>query len=98
MTIREGRRFSIFRSAGDEEKTRASSQARRDGEGGHMSCTSGRIVSTPGAKEPFKAVMTGGDGRTFEIAFATMAEAEVFVRRNTPKPATRSTTYDHDPD
>jgi len=42
--------------------------------------------------------MTREDGGTFEVSFATMGEAEAFIRRNTPAPAARSTTYDHDPD
>jgi len=42
--------------------------------------------------------MTREDGDTFEVSFATMGEAEAFIRRNTPAPAARSTTYDHDPD
>jgi hypothetical protein len=61
-----------------------------------MSCTSGRIVSTPGAETPFKAVMTREDGATFEIHFASMGEAETFIRRNTPSPPSRSTIYDRD--
>ena len=69
----------------------------RDDEGGHMSCTSGRIVCSPGPGLPFTAVMTREDGGTFEVGFVTMGEAEAFVRRNTPSPAARSTTYDHDP-
>ena len=60
-----------------------------------MSCRSGRIVSRPGAGMPFTAVMTREDGTTFEVDFATMSGAEAFVRRNTPAPSARSTTYDH---
>ena len=69
----------------------------RDGEGGHMSCTSGRIVFSAGTGMPFTAVMTREYGDTFELSFATMGEAEAFIRRNTPSPAARSKTYDHDP-
>jgi len=39
---------------------------------------------------PFTAVMTREDGGTFEVSFATMGEAEAFIRRNTPAPAARS--------
>ena len=66
--------------------------AKGDDEGGHMSCTSGRIVCSPSTGMPFTAVMTREDGGTFEVSFATMGEAEAFVRRNTPAPAARSTT------
>lgn len=93
----KGRGFSIFRSAGEEAEMRESEEPQRDYEGGHMSCTAGRIVSTPGAKMPFKAVMTREDGTTFEVGFATMGEGEAFIRRNTPSPPARSTIYDRDP-
>jgi hypothetical protein len=93
----KGRGFSIFRSAGEEVEMRQHDALQRDEEGGHMSCTSGRIVFSPSAGMPFTAVMTREGGGTFEASFATMGEAEAFVRRNTPSPATRSTTYDHDP-
>lgn len=91
----KGRGFSIFRSAGEEAEMRKGEEPQREGEGGHMSCTSGRIVSSPADEMSFKAVMTRADGSTFEVAFGTMAEAEAFIRRNTPRPADRSTTYDH---
>lgn len=94
---KKGRGFSIFRSAEEEAEMRVCNEPQRTNEGGHMSCMGGRIVSTPGAGVPFMAVMTREDGSTFEVAFATMGEAEAFVRRNTPSPAARSTTYDHDP-
>lgn len=93
----KGRGFSIFRSAGEEAEMRQHDALQRDDEGGHMSCTSGRIVCSPGTGMPFTAVMMRDDGGTFEVGFVTMAEAEAFVRRNTPSPAARSTTYDHDP-
>jgi hypothetical protein len=88
--------FSIFRSAGEEAEMKERDERQQEGEGGHMSCTSGRVVSSPGAKLPFKAVMTRADGDTFEVSFATSREAEAFVCRNTPCPPARSTTYDRD--
>ena len=94
----KGRGFSIFSSAGEEAEKRQSDHRHHGNEGGHMSCTSGRIISTPGVGMPFMVVMTRDDGSTFEVAFATMGQAEAFIRRNTPSPAERSTTYDHDPD
>jgi hypothetical protein len=93
---KKGRGFSIFRSASEETKIR--DEAQRENEGGHMSCTTGRIVSRPDAQKPFVAVMTREDGSTFEVTFAIMGEAEAFVRRNTPRPAERSTTYDQNSD
>ena len=91
----KGRGYSIFRSAAEEAAIKTGDTLRRDDEGGHMSCRSGRIVSRPGAGMPFTAVMTREDGTTFEVDFATMSGAEAFVRRNTPAPSARSTTYDH---
>jgi hypothetical protein len=35
-------------------------------------------------------------GEKSEHLFATMREAEAFIRRNTPRPPERSTTYDHE--
>lgn len=90
----KGRNFSIFRSAGEEAEISASNARQREDEGGHMSCTAGRVVSMLGAEIPFKAVMTREDGTTFEVSFSTMGEAEAFIRRNTPSPPARSTTYD----
>jgi hypothetical protein len=86
--------FSIFRSAAEEAEMKSDEQS-RESEGGHMSCTSGRIVSVPNADKPFKVIMSREDGETSEHAFGTMREAEAFVRRNTPRPPERSTTYDH---
>lgn len=94
----KGRGYSIFRSAGEEDEMRQRFALPRNDEGGHMSCTSGRIIRSPGAGLPFTAVMTREDGGTFEATFATMGEAEAFVRRNTPSPRVRSTTYDHNSD
>ena len=90
------RSFSIFRSAGEMADMRKGDTRRRADAGGHMSCTSGRIVSSPGTGLPFTAIMTREDGSSFEVAFATMGDAEAFIRRNTPSPSKRSTTYDHD--
>lgn len=88
--------FSIFPSAQEEVDSKTRKVDREEEEGGHMSCTAGRIVSTPGEAQPFKAIMSREDGETFERAFGSMEDAEAFVRRNTPRPQARSTTYDHD--
>ena len=91
------RSFSAFRSAAEEAVTSSQAQA-WDNEGGHMSSTAGRIVGTPDAALPYKAIMSLETGETTEHGFATMHEAEAFIRRNTPRPPARSTTYDHGPD
>lgn len=65
-----------------------------DDEGGHMSSIAGVVVSTPGSDMPFKAVLTHDAGDRTGRAFATMREAEAFIRRNTPRPALRSTLLD----
>lgn len=89
------RGFSIFRSAGEEADMK-SAKANWDNEGGHMSSTAGEVVRTPGSELPYKAVLTLESGETTERAFATMQEAEAFIRRNTPRPPARSTTYSHE--
>jgi hypothetical protein len=68
---------------------------RRDDERGHMSCTGGRIVRNVGARMPYTVVLTLPGGETRQRDFPTMQEAEAFVRRNTPLPASRSTLHDH---
>lgn len=89
--------FSIFRSSREEADMKAE-EANWQNEGGHMSCTTGRIVSVPGSGKRFKAIMSQASGETSEHLFATMQEAESFLRRNTPRPQPRSTTYDHGAD
>ena len=90
------RGFSAFRSAREEADTKIEKQ-NRDNEGGHMSSTAGRIVGTSDNEMPYKVILSLEDGETTEHAFATMREAEAFIRRNTPRPPVRSTTYDHNP-
>jgi hypothetical protein len=66
-----------------------------DNEGGYMSCSSGRVSLTAGAELPFRAVMTRPSGLPLYRSFATMREAEAFIRRNTPvPPRALSTLYD----
>jgi hypothetical protein len=65
-----------------------------DNEGGHMSSLAGRVVRTPGCDMPYKAVLTRDGGERTEHTFATMREAEAFIRRNTPPPAARCTLFD----
>jgi len=86
--------FTAFRSAAEEAATTKAEQESWDNEGGHMSSTAGRIVQTPGSDTPYKVVLTHDRGEETTRAFATMREAEAFIRRNTPVPAARRTLYD----
>ena len=65
-------------------------------EGGHMSSRFGRIVRTSDAELPYKAILTHDQCAETECSFATMREAEAFIRRNTPRPEARSTFWDRD--
>ena len=89
--------FSVFRSAAEEADMRKDEHCWSI-EGEHMSCTAGRIVSVRGGggEQAFQVIMSRAGGETSEHVFATMREAEAFVRRNTPRAPTRSTTYDRE--
>ena len=65
-------------------------------EGGHMSSRYGRIVQTADPDLPYKAILTHDECAETECSFATMQEAEDFIRRNTPRPKARSTFWDRD--
>jgi hypothetical protein len=64
--------------------------------GGHMSCTFGRITTVRSSDKAFRVIMSREVGEPSEHWFGTMREAEAFVRRNTPRPAERSETYDRE--
>ena len=53
-------------------------------------------MRAPGADLPYKVVLTHHGRDETTQSFATMREAEAFIRRNTPVPAARSTLRDHD--
>lgn len=93
----KSRVFSVFRSAAEEAEMKDKEQQWENEGGGHMSCTSGRIVMVSGAGKPFKAIMSREGEEPVECEFATMREAEAFVRRNTPRAAERSTMFDRGP-
>ena len=93
-TPKGGKHFTPFYSAAEEAITKAEEDGSKDG--GHMSSTCGRIVHTPGADLPYKVVLTHDGREETAHAFATMREAEAFIRRNTPVPAPRSTLRDQD--
>jgi hypothetical protein len=96
--------FTAFRSAAEEVDTKLASDATKreeqswDNEGGHMSSTSGRVTRASNADLPYVVSLEHHGGETSEHAFATMREAEAFIRRNTPVPsAVLATTYDRPP-
>jgi hypothetical protein len=70
-------------------------QHKRDDEGGHMSSTSGRVIHNPSAKLPYLVVLAHDESEDTEHSFATMREAEAFIKRNTPaSAASLSSLYD----
>ena len=87
--------FTAFYSVAEEAPTTTEEEC-RDNEGGHMSSTCGRVVCTPGAKLPYKVILTHYGRAESARAFATIREAEAFIRRNTPVPGARSTLYDRE--
>ncbi len=95
---RAHKHFTPFYSAAEEAAAKSEKES-WDNEGGHMSSTSGRLVRTPDADLPYKVVLSHDDGAETVHAFATMREAEAFIRRNTPVPAAAlSKIYDRDAD
>lgn len=93
--------FTAFRSAAEEADTKLANEAMKreeqswDNEGGHMSSTSGRVTRASSAGLPYVVFLEHHGSETSEHAFATMREAEAFIRRNTPVPgAVLATTYD----
>jgi len=86
--------FTIFRTAAEEAQFRQDEPA-WDNEGGHMSSTGGSVVRKPEAKLPYVVTLTHHLSEATEHSFASMREAEAFIKRNTPVPgAALSTTYD----
>jgi hypothetical protein len=86
--------FSAFCSAAEEAEMKREAQT-PDNEGGHMSSTAGRVAHVPGAKLPYVVVLTPHGSDATEHSFATMREAEAFIKRNTPVPgASLSPLYD----
>jgi hypothetical protein len=93
--------FTVFRSAAEEAETKhendviKSEEQSWDNEGGHMSSTAGRIKRVPRADLPYVVILAHHGSEATEHGFATMREAEAFIKRNTPVPgAVLSTTYD----
>lgn len=75
--------FTPFYSAADEA---ASAQERTD-EGGSTALLRGCIVYTPTVDLAYKVLLIHRGRADSEHLFATMREAEAFIRRRTPLPA-----------
>jgi hypothetical protein len=94
----KGKSFTAFRSAAEEaEMKRAKTDLKReeDNEGGHMSSSAGRVIHVADADLPFVVVLDHDGSEATEHGFATMREAEAFIKRNTPVPGrTISQLYD----
>lgn len=95
------RNFTAFRSAAEEADTKRENDAMKreeqawDNEGGHMSSTAGYVTHISGAELPFVAILAHHGSGPTQHAFATMREAEAFIRRNTPVPGRAlSSLYD----
>lgn len=84
--------FTAFRSAAEEADSKREMDAIKRGEqarengGGHMSSTAGRVMHVAGIDLPYVVILTHQDSEATEHAFATMREAEAFIKRNTPVP------------
>src|SRR5689334_4880955 len=94
--------FTVFHSAAEEVDTKRKNdtmkreEQRWDNEGGHMSSTAGRVTRVSRADLPYVVILAHHESEATEHGFATMREAEAFIKRNTPVPgAVLSTTYDH---
>ena len=86
--------FSVFRSAAEEAAMRREHEM-WDNEGGHMGATTGRVMRKRDAKLSYTVILQHNLSAATEHQFATMREAEAFIRRNTPVPrATLSALYD----
>jgi hypothetical protein len=66
------------------------------GEGGHMSSRFGRVSRTSDPRLPYKVILTHDQCAETTCSFATMREAEDYIRRNTPRPRPRSTFWNRD--
>lgn len=96
--------FTAFRSAAEEVRTKRENtemereEQKWDDEGGHMSSTAGRVVWRPAADLPYIVILTHHGSEATEHPFATVREAEAFIKRNTPVPGrTLSALYDRPP-
>jgi hypothetical protein len=96
--------FSVFRSAAEEAETKRAKEAMKseehawENEGGQMSSTAGLIMHVSSAARPYVVILAHHGSETTKRAFATIQEAEAYIKHNTPVPiAVLSTTYDRPP-
>ena len=93
---RPHRHFTPFYSVAEESLARLEQQSRGTLDGG-MAAACERIVSTPGADLPYKVLLTRNHRAEAAHPFATMRDAEAFIRRNSPATTSAlSTLYDRD--
>src|ERR1700759_4255318 len=86
--------LTVFPTVAEEAQLRQDEHS-WDNEGGHMSSTGGRGVGKPEAELPYLVTLTHHLSEATEHSFASMREAEAFIKRNTPVPgAVLSATYD----
>jgi len=84
--------FTPFLSVAEEAA--ASAREAWSPQGGHLHASSGRIVQTPHAAEPYKVVFDHGDGPDTEQPCKTIRECEALIKRRTPTPSLRNTSRD----
>jgi hypothetical protein len=90
--------FPILISPADKAAMRVEEQ-RWENEGGRTTATAGYVTRLASADLPYTAVLRRPRGLPLERSFATMREAEAFIRRNTPESRpSLSTLYDRPPE
>ena len=90
----KGKSFTAVGSSANEDEMKRPEQDWAN-EGGHMSSISGRVMHRAGEDLPFVAILSHQGSKCTEHGFATMREAEAFIKRNTPVPERKlSKLYD----
>ena len=83
---------NVFHPAAEEAVTERENDTTKpeeqswDNEGGHMSSAAGRVTRVSDAEMPYVVVLTHHESEVTEHSFATVREAEAFIKRNTPVP------------
>ena len=94
--------FTPFQSVAEEAAAKMERESwdhdSWDNEGGAPRAPRGCIVYTPGNDMSYKVLFMHRGRPDSEHPFATMREAEAFIRRNTPVPPALSKLYDRDPE
>lgn len=86
--------FTIFRTAAEEAAMKVEEEKWHD-EGGPMKSRANLVTHVPGADLPYRVILARPRGGALERFFATMQEAEAFIRRHGPVPTPGlSTLYD----